>query len=304
MREKVGLLLCCSIFLSCFILGESLTHVGDKSRDVSIPPEAKCELCELIVAKIEPWLQNNQSEAEILNFLTKECDHLINPDLVTSCQYFVTQYINQLIMVIQNEKSPQQACTDLGVCVPPKKEKVDANPAECQACDLIVKQAQTYLSQNLTESVILSLITKDCSFLILKNLIQTCTKMVTTDGKEILHLLSTNVSPDTVCSTLQFCSPSRVYHLGTRAECAHFCKCDTNSMEQGKNKMCNDWGGNNPDVIPHQSLSNNCWLEILGSGYFTKQLCLDAFENIFQQCGGGAGDFYYDGRNFKSSCDI
>jgi len=306
--NKVGFLLFCSIILSCCFLGK--TSNFEKKHDPSLsslPEEVTCGVCEFLVDRIEIYLENNETQLEIIEYLVQECNLLHKDQWVTSCQIMVVAYGEQLITFTLNEESPKKACADIGLCTisdfPGKKENLESNPIQCQACTLIVKQAQYYLDKNLTEEVILGFIDRDCSMLIVKNLVDECTQLVDTYRKQILQDLSENVSPSDVCAHLKLCPTTTL--PGEKAECVDYgCNCDRNAMESGRQSICNTWGGKNfPDgVIPYQRLTKNCFLQILGSGYFEKQLCLDAFANIFQQCGGDGGDFNYNARKYESSC--
>jgi len=206
MNKWVGFLCCTLILSGCC----GLENNFDSS--LSLPEEVTCGICEFLVAKIETHLENNQTQLEIIQFLAKECTHLPHEQWVGACQLVVVAYGEQLIVFTLNKQTPKKSCEELGVCTSltflGKKEPLAANPVECKACDLIVKQAQHYLAQNLTEEVILGLISKDCSTLIIKNLVDTCTELVGKYGKQIIQLLTTNVSPSGVCSNLQLCPTS------------------------------------------------------------------------------------------------
>jgi len=74
-----------------------------------------CGICELAIASIEQYLQQNQTEAQIIAFLENICNAL--PGGVGSlCTAFVDQYVPLGVQWLVNNEPPQVFCTQVGLC--------------------------------------------------------------------------------------------------------------------------------------------------------------------------------------------
>ncbi|KYQ89751.1 saposin B domain-containing protein [Tieghemostelium lacteum] len=75
-----------------------------------------CTVCEFIFKEVETFVEQNQTESEIIAAVAQECNILVVPTFVQICQSIVDQYAPQIIQYVLNQETPQSACTLLGLC--------------------------------------------------------------------------------------------------------------------------------------------------------------------------------------------
>ncbi|CAH0380939.1 unnamed protein product [Bemisia tabaci] len=78
-----------------------------------------CPLCLLAVKSIEDKLENNKTEENIKVTLEALCSHLPG-DVRKECDTFIIEYFDDLIDMLVADFTPQEVCTYLKLCTPPK----------------------------------------------------------------------------------------------------------------------------------------------------------------------------------------
>jgi saposin len=74
-----------------------------------------CGVCELVIASVEQYMQQNATEAQIIAFLENVCNAL--PGGVGSiCSAVVDQYVPLMIQWLVTNESPSVFCTQVGLC--------------------------------------------------------------------------------------------------------------------------------------------------------------------------------------------
>jgi len=73
-----------------------------------------CGECQEIVSTIESYVASNYSESVIATYLEIVCT--LVPQFTQICDQYITQYLPMIIEAIENEETPTQICTTLGVC--------------------------------------------------------------------------------------------------------------------------------------------------------------------------------------------
>ena len=132
-----------------------------------------CEICELVVGRIDAYLKNNATDAEILGYLNSDCKALGNQQWITTCQTMVKKYGPEIIAYIVDTETPELACKELGLCTSDASMVKNSGAVDCIACQFLAKQVEQYVVQNKTEQEILSVLDTDCSLLHEKNWILT-----------------------------------------------------------------------------------------------------------------------------------
>jgi saposin len=87
-----------------------------KQKLVKPPPKqgANCFICETIITSIESWLEQNATEAQIEQYLDTLCT--LVPSFQAQCDALIAQGLTQIIQWIEQNQTPQQVCTNLGLC--------------------------------------------------------------------------------------------------------------------------------------------------------------------------------------------
>lgn len=78
------------------------------------PQQDACSLCELAISYIEGWLAQNATVQQIEQALEKLCNLI--PQLAATCDAIVEQGLPQIIAWIEQNQTPTQVCTELGLC--------------------------------------------------------------------------------------------------------------------------------------------------------------------------------------------
>lgn len=187
----------------------------------------QCEVCQLVVGRIETYLKNNATEQEILNLLEKDCQALVKTEWVNTCQSVIKHYGEELIQYIIHSETPELACKQMGLCSTIAKP---AGDVECLACEFLTKHIEGYLEQNKTEAEILSVLGNDCKILHEQAWVQTCQGIVKSYGSEIIQMLINKESPATVCAELKLCTKKSV-DVNANVECV-FCEFAVGKVEE------------------------------------------------------------------------
>jgi saposin len=185
--------------------------------NVQVPADAlDCEMCQYVVSRVESYLKDNSTDQEILTYLENDCKALVKSDWVTECQQMIKSYGPTIITYIINSETPELACTEIGLCTSVTAPKV-SNAVECSACELITKQAESYIQANHTEDEIIAALNKDCSLLHYSSWVSTCQGIVKEYGNEIITMLINKESPEAICTKLKLCASFKA--LATDPQC-------------------------------------------------------------------------------------
>lgn len=178
-----------------------------------------CTICQFVVGEVEKFIADNATETEILAKLADACVILANPKWIDACKGIVDEYGPNLIQHVINNEPPNVACAAVGLCnsssIAAPVDKKLANKIKtinseigCGVCTFIVGAAETYVSNNATESEVLSFLEKDCALLGIKSWVATCQGTIATFGPEIITLVLDKQPADVVCSEIGLCSNS------------------------------------------------------------------------------------------------
>jgi len=188
----------CSVFKLC----NSSSTVGTKSGN-----EFYCAACTFVTAQVENYLQQNNTESDILVFLEKDCKILVDKTLVAACQAVVAQYGPTIITMLINKESPDTICSQIGLCNSTKLFVVELKgDEECVICSWVVGQVEKYVQQNHTESEIMTFLVNDCTYLIKKSIIAECQSIVSTYGPDVINMVINDEDPQTVCDQVHLCN--------------------------------------------------------------------------------------------------
>jgi saposin len=169
--------------------------------------QAGCSVCQLVVQYVETYLASNQTEAQIVQQLDQVCT-LLGP-LSSTCQAFVQQYVPQLIQWIENGESPQQFCSQVGLCSSVHKSgmihhKREVQQGGCSVCELVVQYVESYLASNQTEAQIIQQLDQVCA--LLGPLGSTCQAFVNQYVPQLIQWIENGENPQQFCTQIGVCS--------------------------------------------------------------------------------------------------
>jgi len=166
-----------------------------------------CSQCTTIVGTIEGWVENNATEAQIIQYLDQFC--AMNPQFQLPCDAIVAYGIPTIISWLQNNASPTQVCQILGVCKVAKPKlpalsNVKDTPY-CSYCTTIVSSIESYLAQNATQEEIEQRVDQLCS-LLPSGFSLYCEAFIASEIPAIVNYLNQNYTPQQVCGQIGLCS--------------------------------------------------------------------------------------------------
>jgi len=174
-------------------------------RDVQ---QGTCTVCELVVKYVEGYVQNNQTEQQIIQQLEQICD-LLGP-LSQTCDQFVEQYTPQLISWIVNGNSPQAFCASVGLCAAKQHKqhnsihKRTVQQGGCSVCELLIQYIEGFLATNQTETQIIQQLDQICS--LLGPLTQECDSFVALYVPQAIAWIEANENPQQFCTQVGLCA--------------------------------------------------------------------------------------------------
>ena len=94
--------------------------VQPKQSSVGSP---QCSLCKLVVHYLDLVIQNNKSEAAIVDALEKVCTIVPSSDK-DKCDEFVKTYGTKIVELLEKLGTPDLVCLALGLCIKNQQEIV------------------------------------------------------------------------------------------------------------------------------------------------------------------------------------
>lgn len=211
-----------------------------KQKVWKMKPEDACQECEQVVNELKTALSKNTTQHDVIVYLEDLCDKVAG-QMAAECKALVDSYAPEIIKtILAYVKDPKQVCTALGMCAakdksailatllknsipyenlvpvlesgpiimkPVKKshplKKIDASP-ECILCEFVMRELDNLVSENATQQEIEAALDKVCSFLP-ATLSTECTDFVNEYAPAILEILSKELNPQLVCTTLKLC---------------------------------------------------------------------------------------------------
>lgn len=205
-------------------------------NDWAVPPKDIkendiCQYCENIIADVRNFLTNNQTEAQIQNFLDQACSVIPVSELADQCKDYVDNDLPELFDMVRSKLDPQTICSAMGLCSGQKTWSAQAasdsfvsstliqgvpvgapkaNDDICKDCKTLVNDLKKMLTDKTTEDEIEAML-KQSVCASLGAMADECNSLVETYTPELLTLLSQEVDPDTVCAIL--CNQTKDGHL-------------------------------------------------------------------------------------------
>jgi saposin len=161
-----------------------------------------CSICEALVGFIESYVGQNQTETQIENQLDQLCT-LTGP-YQQACDNLVSQYVPQLIQYVEQDYTPEQACTDIGVCSSVAFVAAPQGGGTCSICESIVGFVEAYLEQNQTVAQIEQQLQGVCA--LTGPYEQICDNLVAQYVPQLIQYIEQDYTPEQACTQIGLCS--------------------------------------------------------------------------------------------------
>jgi saposin len=197
-------------------------QIGVCTKNLVTKVEAvDCKLCLFVVTEAEKILADPKTEGKIEELLDKVCAAL--PDYISGeCQTLVTQFLPNIIELLEAKETPEVVCNQLGLCSQMNKDRQPKNShvyssVECALCELVMTEVEKLLASNFTESKIEEVLDKVCGYL--PSALQSpCQELINQYLPELIELLESKETPEVVCQQIGLCTSTLKVRGST--ECA------------------------------------------------------------------------------------
>ncbi|XP_056386684.1 prosaposin [Hyla sarda] len=189
---------------------------------VSQKPEsfdAVCDVCQMVMTKLEDLLENNSSQEHIKEALEKVC-YVVPSKYRQKCRDIIDQYSVLIIELLEQEITPKEICVAIGLCSvqQPKLVKLTAeriqSGAYCEVCKMMVKYMDTILQKNATKERIENALEVVCNYLS-DTMKDECVCLVREYEPLFVELMLQAMDPTFVCEKLSLCSNAQKPLLGS-----------------------------------------------------------------------------------------
>jgi len=202
------------------------------SSSTAVNGDALCELCDVVVQKVEDYIMKNSTEKQIRAALSELCT-LLPHTITQECQGFVDLNLDMIMQLLVKEVSPDHVCSAIAACshatktskvLPTHKTASDSTPSPashkqyqdgtgCDVCKLLIEAAEQEISANSTEEEIETALKKACSYIPGKAQ-QFCKDVINEYVPEIVDAIVSGGDPLTVCTKAGLCSAKKRVLVG------------------------------------------------------------------------------------------
>jgi len=177
------------------------------------PKDTGCVICEYVITTLDGMIEDKTNEKQIKDALESLCSYL--PSTVSKqCNSFVETYTDMIIEMLTHDISPEQVCTELGLCasvgnvVQHIQHKIVLDPLSaspyCTLCEYAIQELDNMLEDKSNEEEIKQSLDILCNQLSLPVKKQ-CIKMVSEYTDQIIDLFIKEYTPEMVCTELSLC---------------------------------------------------------------------------------------------------
>ena len=181
-----------------------------------------CTLCEYAIGEVDKMITDKKNVDQIKHVLDEICYELSNP-IRDECVKMVNQYTDEIVQMFVAEYTPQEVCSELGLCDPPQTDEINDNtilqfqdeqPEEnsvsdkplCALCEFAMQILEKEILTNQTMDMAEHAIEMLCSYMP-ETIGDKCIEFVQEYGDEIIDLIiKAEMNPDQVCAAITLCS--------------------------------------------------------------------------------------------------
>lgn len=153
----------------------------------------ECSLCSLAVSITEQYLDSNKTEQYIESELDSFCSHFT---FNNKCQELVSEYIPYVIELLEQKETPEQICSQIGLC----SSIIEIYPISNDSiCVYVVSLAEALLETGMIETSIEKELDKAC-LILPESLTTECDSIIDNYFPELIKLLEEKYPPSVICS--------------------------------------------------------------------------------------------------------
>ena len=233
LKQEPPKVACCQLTLCSDSCGSKAIEPKKQEKVAPKPAEANdgnCALCTYVVATVEQYLANNQTEQQIIAEVNQLCGKLPS-QFAQACVNLADQYIPYIIYYIEAQYPADKVCKLIGMCsastnanmkafaqlvitqLPSQEVAVKAKDQNlCQVCTLAMTILQQYLNSNSTDAQIKQALENLCSQLP-SQYSSMCTVLVDTYEPTLLSMIREYIAShqlSEICHRIGVCSSAKL----------------------------------------------------------------------------------------------
>jgi len=193
------LFLCCSLSTQAARRPKIMEEVASNT--------ITCDICQVLVTKIEEALKDQQTEEEIARMISQYCT-IFGEKVKPLCESIANQYIPIILQFLENKMEKLEICQKIGFCeeasVSMMPSYIALNNGGCDMCTTIVTKIEELLKNGAIESEIaaaISLLCKNFPFPVST----LCGVIVNRYVPTIIKWIESGVEKADICAKLGFC---------------------------------------------------------------------------------------------------
>ncbi|XP_071987179.1 prosaposin [Engystomops pustulosus] len=178
-----------------------------------------CEVCQVVMAKLEGMLEKNSSQEHIKEALEKVCK-VVPSKYRQQCIDFIDSYCDTIIKLLIEQITPKEICQVIGLCSYGAQKMVKLSEANiqsgayCEVCKMMVQYMDKLLEDDVTQQKIKKALEVVCSYLP-ESMSAECRAIVTNYEELLIQLLLQALDPTFVCEKMSLCSAAQKPLLGS-----------------------------------------------------------------------------------------
>ncbi|CAF0907904.1 unnamed protein product [Brachionus calyciflorus] len=192
--------------VALFIFGFALSSASQFEQKSII----QCEFCLLLVRAAEGLVQQDKTEAQIIEFVEDQlCSKL--GALSGICNQYIEAYGKMVIEELVKKAKPEDICKKIGLCNMARStlpiielNKILGNDLYCNVCQYAVQFLDNELKNDRTETAIVDALGKVCKVAPV-SLRDQCDALVNSYGIYLVQLLIELADPLKVCQAVKLC---------------------------------------------------------------------------------------------------
>jgi len=172
----------------------------------------QCGLCETLIQYIEGLVENNSTVQEIEQELETIC--ALVPAYQQVCDQIVEQGVPQIVQWIEQNETPEEVCTQLGLCtskdvahpkiLPINWGKILGQDSECSDCEYIIGVIEQWMDNTNNQQEIVTAVEIVCTYM--PDWESTCDAIIAAGVPEVIQWIDTYENNTVVCNQLGMCS--------------------------------------------------------------------------------------------------
>ncbi|CAF0924419.1 unnamed protein product [Brachionus calyciflorus] len=191
-----------------------ITKPTEKFYDLEVRNPLNCTLCKVVFQQVKKMLTDQKSQAKILSYVDVNLCQKVGKSKEL-CKTLIDSYGPLFLEIIARDVHPDQLCVMIGMCASETIEEkatqvVSTSGQSCVMCEFFITVLEKYINQNSTIPEVERWMRYVCDHAMPVSIRAECSSFVTTYGDVILNLITSQVPPNKVCSSVGLCNKTKI----------------------------------------------------------------------------------------------